>query len=201
MLYQPFQHPRRPHWRMNSPATCLPQPSTPLILFGGGWRMRRLILASLRWLVTTFVSQVSFVLCLWTLFDQFAQQHLLMSSAHLVRADYFYPISGTECPLNPRVPCFASITGASRVSSSKRTSKKLLIYLKWIVRLETRILEWSCSNFCCITSTFCISACSSLCSNPRDPFAPVPIVAVMRSMVKWPCIFSFYCLFIKCRRH
>jgi hypothetical protein len=156
MLYQPFQHPRRPRWRMSSPATCLPRPSAPLIPFGGGWRMRPLILISLGRLVTTFVSQVSFVLCLWTYFDQFAQQHLLMSSAHLVRADYFYPISETECPPNPRVPCFALITGASRVSSSKRTSQKLLTYLKWIVRLEMRILEPSCSNFCCITSTFCI---------------------------------------------
>ncbi len=59
MLYQLFQHPRRPHWRMNSPATCQPQRSALLIPFGGGLKTRPLTLVSLEWLATIFVFQVS----------------------------------------------------------------------------------------------------------------------------------------------
>ena len=60
MPYQLFQHPRRPRWRMNLPATCLPQLSALLIPFGGGLRTQPLTLVSLEWLATIFVSQVSF---------------------------------------------------------------------------------------------------------------------------------------------
>ena len=41
----------------------------------------------------------------------------------------------------------------------------------------------------------------NLVSTPMDINIKLDNVAVMRSMVKWPCNFSFYYLFINCRRH
>ena len=102
-----------------------------------------------------------------------------MSSAPSVEAGYFSPISVTECQPNQRAPFFALTTGASRVWSSMEIFKRWLLYLKWMVRKERRVmlLVQSCSFFVLFTSIFYVFLHARTRmgpSDPWDPYWPVP---------------------------
>ena len=91
-----------------------------------------------------------------------------MLNASLAGVSYSYLIFIIKCQPNRHVPFFASTTWVNRALLSKKTSKWLLFYLKWMMGKRRMILEWSYSlSFDCIYLEFlmyylCFQSCSNL---------------------------------------